>query len=107
VVRLPRDITPGQAARRALLADLVIAIVVAVAVLSLTAGLGIAAVIALPTLLIVLAWIGIEALVRRARRRKAGATAGRKNRGLRTRRSEAARPRQPEGPPAAEDPSEL
>jgi ABC-type Fe3+ transport system permease subunit len=67
---------------------------------------GIAAVIALPTLLIVLAWVGIEALVRRARRRKVSA-AGRNSQGLRTRRSEAARPRQPEGPPAAEDPSEL
>ena len=121
MVRLPRDITPGQAARRALLADLLIALAVAVAVLSLTAGVGIAAVIALPTLLIVLAWIGIEALVRRARRRKADAPAGGKSRGLRTRRSQAGPPRQlqtevageragpqaPEGPPAAEDPSEL
>jgi F0F1-type ATP synthase assembly protein I len=94
MVRLPRDITPGQAARRALLADLVIAIVVAVAVLSLTAGLGIAAVIALPTLLIVLAWIGIEAAVHRvARRRRLGA-------------NEEARQQERERAPAAEELSE-
>jgi membrane protein implicated in regulation of membrane protease activity len=68
-VRLPRDITPGAAARRALLADLAIAIGVALLALLLAAGIGVVAFVALPVLLILLAWIAIEALVSGARRR--------------------------------------
>ena len=64
-MRLPRDITPGAAARRALLADVLLAIALALVVLTLAAGVGIAAVLALPTILVLLAWVAIEALVRR------------------------------------------
>jgi hypothetical protein len=67
-VRLPRDITPGAAARRALLADLAIAICIALLALLLAAGVGVVAFVALPVLLIALAWIAIEAVVRGARR---------------------------------------
>jgi uncharacterized membrane protein (DUF4010 family) len=68
-VRLPREITPGAAARRALLADLAIAIGIALLALLLAAGVGVVAFLALPVLLVLLAWIVIEAIVRSARRR--------------------------------------
>jgi hypothetical protein len=77
MVRLPREISAGAAARRALLADLLIAIAIAVVVTSLAAGLGVVAIFALPTLLVVLLWIGVERLVRRAAgaRRRSGSSA--------------------------------
>jgi membrane protein implicated in regulation of membrane protease activity len=68
-VRLPHDITPGAAARRALLADLLIAICIALVALLLAAGVGVVGFVALPVLLLLLAWIAIEAVVRSARRR--------------------------------------
>lgn len=71
-MRLPRDISPGAAARRALAADLLIATGLAALVLVLAAGVGVAAVLALPILLLGLVWIAIEALGRRVRRRRGG-----------------------------------
>ena len=68
-MRLPRDISAGAATRRALLADLLIAIGIALVALQLAAGVGVVAFLALPTLLVLLAWIAIEAVVRGARRR--------------------------------------
>jgi hypothetical protein len=70
-VRLPREISPGTAARRTLLADTAIAIAIAVLALLLAAGVGVVAFLALPTLLILLSWITIEALIRGVRRRAA------------------------------------
>jgi hypothetical protein len=64
VVKLPREISPGAAARRALLADLLIAAVLTLAALLLAAGIGIVAVVALPTLLVLLVWIAVEAAPR-------------------------------------------
>ncbi|MCW2987990.1 MAG: hypothetical protein JWM24_928 [Solirubrobacterales bacterium] len=68
-MRLPRDITPGAAARRALLADLAIAIGLALVALLLAAGIGVVGFVALPVLLVLLAWITIEAVVRGSRQR--------------------------------------
>lgn len=68
----PRRISPAARARRALLIDTVAAIVLAVVVLSVAAGLGVIGFFGLPLLLAILAWIGVERLVlrRRAERRR-------------------------------------
>ena len=72
MVRLPRDISPGTAARRSLLADSLIAIALSILALQLAAGVGVVGFFALLVLLVVLSWIGIEAAIRRvARRRRA------------------------------------
>jgi len=70
-VRLPREISAGAASRRRLLADMSIAIAIAVLASLLTAGVGVVAFLALPTLLVLLSWITIEAAVRGVRRRSA------------------------------------
>ena len=70
-MRLPRDISAGAASRRLLLADLLIAIGIAAVVFLLAAGVGVVAVLALPTLLVLLAWFAIEAVVRSVRGRPA------------------------------------
>jgi hypothetical protein len=64
MVRLPREISPGAAARRALLADLLIALVVALVALQLAAGVGVVGFFALLMLLALGAWLGIEATIR-------------------------------------------
>lgn len=74
---LPRNITPGQAARRALLADLVIAIVLALLAIAFAAGIGVVGFLALLVMLAALIWVAMEAAVkallrRRARHRRAG-----------------------------------
>lgn len=65
-----RRVTPGMQARRALLVDVLLAVAVAVLALLLTAGLGVAAIVALPVMLVGLLWIGTERGVRRVRRRR-------------------------------------
>lgn len=69
-----RRITPGQRARRALLVDALLAVLLAVLLLQLTAGLGVVAFICLPLLIIGLLWIACERLLARLRlrRRRAG-----------------------------------
>lgn len=69
-----RRITPGQRARRALLVDAVLAVLLAVLLLQLTAGLGVVAFICLPLLILGLLWIACERLLARVRlrRRRAG-----------------------------------
>lgn len=67
---VPRRITPGARARRALLGDVIAAAIVAALVLSLTAGYGVVAFFGVPLLLIGLLWIGIERLARRIRVRR-------------------------------------
>jgi hypothetical protein len=69
-VRLLRDISPGAAARRTLLADVLIALGIALLAFLLAAGIGIVAFLALPTLLVLLAWIATEGAVRDVRRRR-------------------------------------
>jgi hypothetical protein len=70
VVRLPREISAAAARRRSLLADFAAALVLAIVAIALSAGLGIVGALALITLLVVLIWIGIEAALRRLRRRR-------------------------------------
>jgi predicted PurR-regulated permease PerM len=69
-----RRITPGQRARRALLVDALLAVLLAALLLLLTAGLGVVAFICLPLLIIGLLWIACERLLARVRlrRRRAG-----------------------------------
>ncbi len=67
---LPRDISPGTAARRSLLADLLLAIVLALLAFQLAAGIGVVGFIALLTTVILLLWIGVEAATRGVRRRR-------------------------------------
>ena len=69
VVRLPRDISPGTAARRSLLVDVLIALSFALLAFQLAAGVGVVGFIALLTTLVLLVWIGVEAAVRRQGRR--------------------------------------
>ncbi len=69
-MRAPQRISPGARARRALLVDTLLALVLALVLFQLAAGLGVVAVIAIPTLLVGLAWIGLERLVVRARLRR-------------------------------------
>ena len=78
-MRLPSDIRPGAAARRSLLADLVVAILLAVIALIVAAGIGIVGVVALSVLLVIVAWIGVESAVRLIlRRRRSRASARRR-----------------------------
>jgi hypothetical protein len=61
-MRPPQRISPGARARRALLIDLVAAIVLAALVLYLAAGFGVIVFFGLPVLLIGLVWIAVERL---------------------------------------------
>ena len=64
-----RRISPGAAARRALLLDVLCAIALALAVLTFCAGLGIVGVIAVLTLIAIGFWFAAEALLRGLKRR--------------------------------------
>ncbi len=77
-MRPPRDISPGAAARRTLLADVLIALGIALLAFLLAAGIGIVAFVALPTLLVLLAWIATEAAARAVRRRSSAFKAERR-----------------------------
>lgn len=72
MVRLPRDISPGAAARRSLLADLGVAVAIALLALQLAAGVGVVGFFALLALLVLLLWIGVEAALRKGARRRRG-----------------------------------
>jgi NhaP-type Na+/H+ or K+/H+ antiporter len=65
VVSLPRDISPGAAARRSLLADLLIAIALALLAFQFAAGIGVVGFLALLAAVALLLWIGIEAALKR------------------------------------------
>jgi hypothetical protein len=59
--------TPGTRARRALLVDVIAAVLLAALALSFAAGLGVVAFFALPVLLVGLLWIAAERLLRTSR----------------------------------------
>ena len=63
-MRLPTPASPGAAARRSLLADLLAALLLTAVVIVLAAGIGVVGFIALLAALILVPWYGIEALVR-------------------------------------------
>lgn len=68
-MRLPTPASPAAAARRSLLFDTVAAIVIAVAAILLAAGIGVVGFVALLAATVLVAWFGIEATLRRTRRR--------------------------------------
>lgn len=69
-MRLPTPASPGAAARRSLLADLLAALLIAALAITLAAGIGVVGFAALLAALILLPWYGVEALVRLLRRRR-------------------------------------
>jgi hypothetical protein len=77
MVRLPRDVSQGAASRRSLLADLIVAIILAAIALIVAAGIGIVAVVSLVVLLAIVVWIGVESAVRGVLRRRRIRTSGR------------------------------
>jgi NhaP-type Na+/H+ or K+/H+ antiporter len=70
VVSLPRDISPGTGARRSLLADLLIAIAIALLAFQLAAGIGVVGSIALLTIFVLAIWIGVEGAIHKLRQRR-------------------------------------
>jgi UPF0716 family protein affecting phage T7 exclusion len=70
VVGLPRDISPGARSRRAFLADLLIAVALAMVTIFLAAGIGVVGFFALLVLLVLSFWIGLEAAIRSLLRRR-------------------------------------
>lgn len=66
-MRVPQNVSPGARARRALLFDFAVALVLALVVLLLAAGLGVVAFFALPLFLVGLLWIVIERSLGRVR----------------------------------------
>ncbi len=77
-MKLPEHISPGAAARRSMLVDLLIAIVLAVGSLQLAAGLGVVGFCAILALLVTLFWIGVEVIFHRLRRRRPGSPSARR-----------------------------
>ena len=65
--------SPGARARRALAVDALLALLLAAVALTLAAGLGVVAFIAVPVLLLGLLWVGAERLIGRIRRRRRAA----------------------------------
>ncbi len=69
-MKLPTPATPGAAARRSLLADVIAALVIAALAIALAAGIGVVGFLALLTALLLLPWYLVEAVVRLVRRRR-------------------------------------
>jgi diacylglycerol kinase len=65
-LRTPRDLAQARA-RRALVIDVVLAVILAAVALTLAAGLGVIAFFCIPILLVGLLWTGVESLVSRVR----------------------------------------
>jgi hypothetical protein len=63
-----RQVSARVARRRALVVDVVCALLLALLAIMVAAGIGVVAVGALVALLVVLAWVGIEAALLRVRR---------------------------------------
>jgi hypothetical protein len=70
VVSLPREISPGTRARRSLLADLLVAIALALLAIQLAAGIGVVGFLAVLTILVLVLWIAVEAAIRKLLRGK-------------------------------------
>ena len=67
---LPREISSAAAARRSLLADLLVAIALTLLALQLAAGVGVVGLVALVVLIDLATSIAVEAAMRRRSRRK-------------------------------------
>lgn len=73
MVGLPREISPGARSRRAFLADLLVAIALAMVAIILAAGIGVVGFFALLALLVLSAWSGLEVAIRSVLRRRRSA----------------------------------
>jgi hypothetical protein len=69
VVRLPRNVSPAAAARRSLLVDVSLGILVGTFALIIAAGIGVVGFIALLSTLLLALWYVVETAIRAARRR--------------------------------------
>jgi cobalamin synthase len=69
-VKLPRQVSPAAAARRALLIDVLIGIAIGIAAIIVAAGIGVVGFIALLCVIVVVSWYLLEGLLRGARRRR-------------------------------------
>jgi predicted lysophospholipase L1 biosynthesis ABC-type transport system permease subunit len=70
MVRLPRNVSAGARARRSLLFDLLCAAGLAALALAFATGIGVVGFFAAIAALALLLWLGVEAGVRRALRRR-------------------------------------
>lgn len=70
MVSLPRDISAGAAARRALLADLLVGIAIALLAFQVAAGIGVVGFLALLIVLVLVPWIAIETAIRMTSRNR-------------------------------------
>lgn len=69
-MRLPKPASPGAAARRSLLADLLAALLLAAIAIAIAAGIGVVGFVALICALLLLLWYLVERVVRLRRRRR-------------------------------------
>ena len=67
-MRLPRRVSPAAAERRALLFDVLIGVVIAIAAIVVAAGIGVVGFLALICTLVLVPWYVIEGGLRRRRR---------------------------------------
>jgi hypothetical protein len=70
VVRLPRNVSPAAAARRSLLLDVCLGILVGIVAVIVAAGIGVVGFIALLAALLLALWYLVEVGVRVTRRRR-------------------------------------
>jgi hypothetical protein len=68
-VRLPRHVSPAAARRRALLVDVLLGLLIAVAAIIVAAGIGVVGFFGLLGALLLVPWYLLEGLLRRGRRR--------------------------------------
>ena len=69
-MKLPTPVSPGAAARRSLLADLLLALLIAAVVIALAAGIGVVGFLALVSALVLAPWYLVEGIVGSVRRRR-------------------------------------
>ena len=69
-MRLPRNISAAAAARRALLFDAILGLLIAIAAIVVAAGIGVVGFFALLCACVVIPWSLIEGSLRAARRRR-------------------------------------
>ncbi|MBS0548568.1 MAG: hypothetical protein JSR24_12510 [Proteobacteria bacterium] len=69
-MRLPRNVSPAAAERRALLFDALLGLLIGISAIIVAAGIGVVGFIALLGLLLVVLWYVIEGGLRRRQRRR-------------------------------------
>ncbi len=69
-MRLPRDVSPAAAARRSLLLDIALGILIGIVAVIVAAGIGVVGFFALLCALVVAPWYLVDVGIRRRRRRR-------------------------------------